>query len=465
MELGLTGRVDLSTTMRPLPAMVAYASLLQLPALGLDELVERELAENPALERDDLSSTALEREDRSSTAPPDAGGGYSELADRVDLEDDDLDVLRAEVRLAVRAADQPIVEYVVASLDGRGRFTSTVRNVADDVGVSVERVERVLDVVRAVGPPGVGARDLRECLLLQLDAMGRGRHDPLMAAGDHVLPAGDAITGAGEPVAVTARAVVERYLAELADGRLGDVAEGLGRTVEEVRRAGEFIRCELRPFVAMNVRTWPPRAARARSDLRPDYVFLAAAGSDAGIGVRVAEEELYPLVVSAAYRSAVRTADGPAADQLARARTFLARLQQRWQTMRAVGESIAASQQDFLLARRPGSSTRAEMERARPGALTRAEVARAVGVHESTVSRAVAGRWALLPSGRIMAMADFFGASVAPREAVREVVATETRPLSDAEIARIISSAGHPTARRTVAKYRAQLGIAAQSRR
>ena len=77
----------------------------------------------------------------------------------------------------------------------------------------------------------------------------------------------------------------------------------------------------------------------------------------------------------------------------------------------------------------------------------------------------VADRWAVLPSGRGIAMSNFFGVAVAAREAVREAVAAETKPLSDSEIASNLCAAGHPIARRTVAKYRAQLGIAAQSRR
>jgi RNA polymerase sigma-54 factor len=97
--------------------------------------------------------------------------------------------------------------------------------------------------------------------------------------------------------------------------------------------------------------------------------------------------------------------------------------------------------------------------------LTRAQVATAIGVHESTVSRAVAGRSALLPCGRVVELKAFFCASLCAHEALRELVAREQRPLSDDELAAALSAGGHPVARRTVAKYRSVLGIPPSARR
>lgn len=552
MDLDLGARVTLSTTMRP--AMVAYAAVLQLPAQGLDELVERELGENPALERDDRipegDDRVAARDDRVVAQPqqqPQPSGG----PDRIELEDDGFDALRTEARLAVEGGSRHIVEYVVASLDERGRLSTTPADIAGVLGVSLERVAEVLDVVRAVGPPGVAASDLRHCLLLQLDAW-QERIDAREADARQ----------ADVRVVENARAIVDRQLDALGDGKFASIAAALGTTVDEVRAAAHFIRAELTPFAGMNARTWPPRATSARPCLQPDFVFVSDPDMPCGIAVRVAEEERHALVISPAYRSAVRRApsrtsgrahgqgrgdasvqhrsdapvqhggdaygrdrdeadvwdrsevyardreeaygqyrdkvcgqergrprgrergevrggddgsafsagsgeeyvsgrgdaagsdDGLVADQLARARGFLARLQQRWDTMRLVGEAVAERQHDFLLGKA-----------AVPGPLTRAEIALAIGVHESTVSRAVAGRWALLPSGGTLPMAELFGVCAAPMEVVRQVVASETRPLSDSEIAQLTSAAGHPMARRTVAKYRTQLGIPPSSRR
>ena len=397
----MAGRVRIQLELQP--EMVAYATLLQLPAAGMDELVDRELGDNPALER---------------------GGDLCrqpEGVERVEIEGGDLAKLRSDAGLLVVQADRPIVDHVVGSLDERGRLASTTDEIAADLGVGTARVAAALTAVQEVGPPGVGARDLRECLLLQLDAADR--------------PAASTVV----------RAVVDRHLDELAGGQLERVAEALGEPLAEVQKAAAFVRERLVPFVALDLGCWPPRAAGARAEvLRPDYVFVDE------FTVVVAEEARHSLVISPAYQAAGAAVQ----ESLSRARLFLSRLHRRWQTMRAVGAAIADKQEAFLAGR---SSC--------PAPLTRAEVASSIGVHESTVSRAVSARWAQLPSGRITAMADFFGVSAEPRDAVRELIAQETRPLSDGEIARLLSGTGHPVARRTVAKYRAQLGIAAQSRR
>ena len=406
MELSLEGRVGLRVELRP--EMVAYATLLQLPATGVDVLVEQELGDNPVLERVN-----------------DVSPGMRESAGRPQLDEwvegGEPTVLRADAGLLVAPGDAAIVDYVVGSLDGRGRLTSTADEIANYLGVRTTRVLGVLAAVREVGTPGIAARDLRECLLLQLDAVEQS------------------------PVAHVARAVVDRHLEDLAGKRWDRIAEALGIPVAEIRRAAAFIKERLVPFVEIELGCWPPRAVAARAEvLRPDYLFMDE------FTVEVAEETRLALAISPAYRFA----GAEMQEWLARARLFISRLHQRWQTMRAVGEAIAEKQEAFL-AGRSGC----------PAPLTRADVARMIGVHESTVSRAVSTRWAQLPSGCITPMADFFCVSAEPRDAVRELIAQETRPLSDGEIARRLSGTGHPIARRTVAKYRAQLGIAAQSQR
>jgi len=123
-------------------------------------------------------------------------------------------------------------------------------------------------------------------------------------------------------------------------------------------------------------------------------------------------------------------------------------VQQRNHTMRRLMALIAAEQRDFILG---GDGD------LRP--LTRARVAKALGVHESTISRAVAGKFAALPNGRIVPLARFFDRSLSVRDRVRCLVETETRPMTDDEIAAALGDEGIRVARRTVAKYRNMLGI------
>jgi RNA polymerase sigma-54 factor len=123
-------------------------------------------------------------------------------------------------------------------------------------------------------------------------------------------------------------------------------------------------------------------------------------------------------------------------------------VQQRNQTMRRLMEIVATQQRAFILG---GDGD------LRP--LTRAQIAKALGVHESTISRAVAGKSAALPNGRIVPLAKFFDRSLSVRDRVRVLVEAETRPMTDDDIAGALASQGIHVARRTVAKYRNMLGI------
>jgi RNA polymerase sigma-54 factor len=123
-------------------------------------------------------------------------------------------------------------------------------------------------------------------------------------------------------------------------------------------------------------------------------------------------------------------------------------LQQRNHTMRRLMQIIAEGQRDFILG---GDGD------LRP--TTRVQIASTLGLHESTISRAVAGKSVALPDGRIVPLAKFFDRSLSVRDRVRSLIENETRPLTDDEIAAALASEGLQVARRTVAKYRKMLGI------
>jgi RNA polymerase sigma-54 factor len=131
------------------------------------------------------------------------------------------------------------------------------------------------------------------------------------------------------------------------------------------------------------------------------------------------------------------------------AASFISRLEERVATIRAVVEYAAGRQRAFVL-RGP--------RHLRP--LAQAEVARELGVHESTVSRAVAGKYMMLPSRAVVPVQDFFRSALAPQDALRQLIAAENEPLTDAELARLLQDQGFHVARRTVAKYRHALGLA-----
>jgi RNA polymerase sigma-54 factor len=135
-------------------------------------------------------------------------------------------------------------------------------------------------------------------------------------------------------------------------------------------------------------------------------------------------------------------------EYVARARVFLANLRQRESTLKRIGESIVERQREFLL---HGVRHLAPM--------TRAEIAAELGLHESTISRATADKTTTLPDGSLLAISEFFVAARNVQDVLRELIANELNPLSDQELAEMLSERGYPIARRTVAKYRDQLKI------
>src|SRR5690606_21901854 len=134
-----------------------------------------------------------------------------------------------------------------------------------------------------------------------------------------------------------------------------------------------------------------------------------------------------------------------------RAKMFMMNIQQRRDTLLRISECICELQENFL---------RGGVRELRP--LTRALVAQQVGVHESTVSRATANKYVMLPNKKVIPFSDFFTPSLSVKDVIKEIIETESqngKPLSDMRIRELLLQRGYRIARRTVAKYRAELGI------
>jgi RNA polymerase sigma-54 factor len=133
---------------------------------------------------------------------------------------------------------------------------------------------------------------------------------------------------------------------------------------------------------------------------------------------------------------------------VARAKLFMSNINQRRETMMRIARVLVEVQEDFL---------RHGVRHLRP--LTRAQVAERTGLHESTVSRATAGKYVMLPNRMVIPFSDFFTASLSIKDVRKEIIVREGRPLTDREIVSLLRDEGIRVARRTVAKYRSQLGI------
>lgn len=441
LSLALTPRLDLQVS----PALLAFTEVLALPLAELEELVERELAANPALERPD--GPACPGCGRPFTDPdcPACGGGVSRWAGGPPGVDDDgpvvphrpstAELLEAEAGPLVPTRDRWLVSYLVAELDDRGLLGRDSGELAAGLGVDPARLVRALDAVRAAGPPGIGAVDIPDCLLRQLE--------PFEAQG--LAP-------------VLLRPMIAGHLDDLAGGRIGRIAAALGAGEADVVAAREFLRRHLRPSAAPDdpadlpvpappdviIRADPSdperfeievvQTACARTGLDPAWVGLAQAGRRSG------------TLSGAEYRRMLADA--------ARASAFASRLLERSATLARIASHVADRQRRYL---RHGSIAHAP--------LTRAQVAADLGLHQSTVSRAIAGKRVRLPDGRVVPFADLFGSTRSVQEHLLAVVGAEERPLSDGELAAELRTRGHAVARRTVAKYRGQLGIPPRARR
>jgi RNA polymerase sigma-54 factor len=335
--------------------------------------------------------------------------------------------------------DQPIAEFLIGSLDSHGYVTVSVSETAEAVDVPAERVERVLDALQSLDPVGIGARSLRECLLIQLRAFReRGKPYPL------------------------AEALVTDHLDELGEHHFLEIGRQLNVTSTQVKRAWRFIKANLNPFPAHAFNDGVDAAADAsdaRRDaviIKPDVVVRRTAN---GFEAEVIEERRFRFAVHPSYQALSRDAhtrgmsDGERQHirhYSGRARFFIECVRQRWDTLRRISEALIELQFDFL---------DKGVRYLRP--LTRVELAEMVELHESTVSRATANKYVLLPEGRTISFDDFFDSSLATKDTLRELIDTEdpTRPLSDEDLSSLLNERGLPIARRTVAKYREAMRI------
>ena len=133
---------------------------------------------------------------------------------------------------------------------------------------------------------------------------------------------------------------------------------------------------------------------------------------------------------------------------VARAKLFISNIDQRRKTLTRITRHLINLQRDYL-----DNGIRALVP------LTRARVAIDLGMHESTVSRATASKYCMLPSGEVIPFSNFFVANLGIKDIIKDLIDTEQRPLTDQDLAGMLSDRGFPVARRTIAKYREQLGI------
>jgi RNA polymerase sigma-54 factor len=327
--------------------------------------------------------------------------------------------------------------YIIGNLDERGYLASTVEEISAATESSIDEVECVLKRILLFDPVGVAARDLRECLLAQLESHGFA--DTLAAR------------------------IVSDHLGGLESKKYEKLARALAVSVDEIAEAA-------REIAALEPKPSRAYAAEEARHVIPE-IFVEKNAEDYVISLN--EDGLPKLRLSGLYDRMARQ-EGEAAAQarqylkekLAAARWFLDAIEQRQRTMRKVAQSIFTFQRDFL-ERGPNH--------VRPMVLR--DVAADIGMHESTVSRATSNKWVSTPHG-VFELKWFFQGGIAAaggavasesvRSKIREIIGQEDKlsPYSDAAIAALLSAGSTiKMARRTVTKYRESMGILSSTKR
>lgn len=352
------------------------------------------------------------------------------------------ETLLQQLEALISPDDESIAEQLVGNLNERGYLEISLQEVASYLHVPVERVEYVLSQLQTLEPLGIGARNLRECLLIQLQALSE-QESP------HPL----------------AYVLIDRYLDQLGRNQFHEIARQLKVSEAEVRQASAYIRSTLHPYPAHMYRSVEAPYTRLGSGatyIRPDVIIRKR---DMGFEVELIEEKRFHFQIGAHYADQMR---GQASLALTnevqrylhhhsdRAKFFVDCVYRRWRTLKRVAEMVVNYQREFL---------ERGVRYLRP--LTRAEVATRLNLDEGTVSRATANKYVLLPNGRLMPFSDFFDSSLGIKDILREFIQTEDpkHRWSDEELAHLLTERGFPMARRTVTKYREEMGISSSRER
>lgn len=463
-SLHLTQKPALIMTQRLQQAL----KLLQVPTLELQQILKQEIMQNPLLEEvdeltenediakeDSPEETANEEPEEPAEDDPIDWSEYmqdgafdrayipqsetsEEFLEKVPVTRTTLaeSLLEQLHFLSLSADHMKLAEFIVGSLDDRGYLSTPLADVAQSTGRPLEECEKVLLVIQALEPVGVGARDLRECLLIQLEA--RGERGTLQWK------------------------LIDGQFDNLVNRRFPEIARQLKCSVEEVQAAADI------------VATLNPKPGFQVSSEDPKYVVpdLLVERVDEEYVVLLNDRNVPRLRISSAYESVLRqkkkaeknSTDGKTREyiqgKLNSARWLIQTIEQRRRTMIKVMSCIIREQREFF---------DRGIAFLRP--LTLQQVARQIDMHESTVSRVCSGKYVQTPRG-VFELKFFFssgletedGEDVSARTAkdiIRTLIEEEDKkePLSDQRIAELLHEKGLRIARRTVAKYREQLNI------
>ena len=464
---GMQQRQSLALQQVLSPQLQHSLLILQTPLLELRNLVQQEMETNPVLEELAEDPGSNDRGEVEASADDNFKNEFEKLAsldeewrdymaqsasysfdgrrrskeadekrqflfDSIPVQETLQQNLIAQLNQTVLSADdRKAAELIIGNIDDHGFLQSGPEEMALNSGIPQDDFEKMLALIQTFYPAGVGGRDLRECLLIQLRRQGK----------EHSLE----------------YRIVSEHMEDLGRHRFPDIARRMAISVEDVQKAADNI-------ARLNPRPGQVFAAAPQNYVLPDVIVEEVDGE---YQIALNNEQIPHLRISNLYKDIIASGNTQTSevkdyirDKIRSGKFLIRSIHQRQQTILNIAQQIVSRQRDFL---EHGVSHLKPM--------TMAEVAEAVGVHETTVSRAVSGKYMSTPQG-VFEMKYFFTggyqtatgeslSNTSVKQAILDLVKHESgsAPLSDHEIVEILSERGIPIARRTVAKYRTELSI------
>ena len=492
MHFNLSQSMKMSQQMKLAPRMIQSMEILQCSVMELQEKIDEELAENVTLEIEDRDKNVTsteeeverekardEREVSDSEKDPlevDSDDGnkddFERLVEMADQWPEDNytsgskssggiedagnrahDVMANAAARPVSLHDElmtqfglldttPIVrefgEYLISNLDDDGRLRNSLPELVQVFGrpISDGDAEDTLRLVQTLEPAGVGARSLQECLLLQLDG--------------------------SSPLHEELTTLITKHLEDLGNNRIPLIERKTGFSIDTIKAASEEL-SRLDPHPGRGFREETARAVTPELIVERD--------DDGNYSVRLIDEYTPSLKISRYYIKQLKNNPDPKTKEYIKkkiesARWLIDSIEQRNSTVKRVTEAIVEHQREFL-EKGPEHIQPLKME----------EIAAKVGVHVTTVSRAVAEKWMQTPRG-LFPLRKFFGGGTTTEEGeevswdiirlkLKDIVEAEdkSKPLSDEDLVKKLSDEGFKLARRTVTKYRKKMGIPSSRQR
>lgn len=436
MQLGMDVSIQQTQKLALTPQMEQSLSVLQMGTEELNQCIEEEVLSNPML---DYAKEPEKKEVRRSqgegigyysrkkTEDTDYQSYLNAIADEKSEDTELAEYLRMQLYTKkISPRRQKIGEYLIECLEESGYLKMDIDELAKGIGLSKEELEREIRFMQTLEPCGVFARDLKECLLLQVQGE--------------------------EQMQRQARLLIEKYLDEIAQNKIPQISRQTGLTTAEITKTIQYIKEELEPV--------PGRGYGCAN--RNEYIYpdITVKEDEKGYRIILNKEKVHTLELNREYLPMLGQVHSSEEnkylkEQYQKAKILLRNIGKREETLAAVAEAIVDWQRDFF-----------DKGKAFLKPMNLLDIAQELDVHESTVSRAVRDkylecRWGIFELKYFFSNTTSDGNNCNVLTCIQDIIQTENKqkPLSDAKIAEQLEKQGIRISRRTVTKYREQMQI------